>query len=365
MKNYIILSILVSSILACNAKKINETTTALQPFVISDSMMQMIQIDSASISNIDEMLTLSGEIGFNENNISKIYPRSSGQVISADVTLGDRVKKGQVLAVLKSAEVAGSYADLAGANADLGIAKRQLTNTEQLFKNGIASEKDLTEARENYEKSVSAKERILASINIQGGTGANTNGTYTLVSPIDGFVVEKKVNAGNYVRSDMPDNLFTISDLRSVWVNANVFETDIPKVQEGYKVKVTTLAYPDKVYDGTIEKIGDMLDPYNKVLRIRISLRNDDMKLRPEMFAKVVVTNQRSQKAISIPTSALITQNGKNYVVRYHSPSDIKIAEVDIISNHGNRTYIRSGITAGEKLITRNQLLLFQQLSGK
>jgi cobalt-zinc-cadmium efflux system membrane fusion protein len=365
MKRYVVL--ICSSLfllLACQSKP-TETAAGDDQFRISDSMMKMIDIDSASVSNIDEVLTLTGEIAFNENSVRKIFPRSSGQVLKADLTLGDYVRKGQVLAVLKSADVAGNFADLSGANADLTIAKRQLDNTEDLFKNGIASDKDLTEARQNYEKAVSAKARIQASISINGGSGTNADGTYTLVSPIDGFLVEKKVNTGSYVRADMSDNLFTVSDLHDVWVMANVFETDIPKIQVGYKVQVSTLAYPGKIYNGVIEKVGEMLDPNNKVMKIRVSLRNEDMKLRPEMFAKVTVINQRSQKATSIPTKALVSQNGKNYVVIYRSATDVQIAEVDVMNTIGDKTYIRSGVNPGDKLVTRNELLLFQQLLGK
>lgn len=346
--------------IACSEKKENKEGS--KKFVLSDTMSKMIAIDSVSSCYIDDAITLSGEVSFNENNVNKVFPRSSGQVVECKVTLGDKVQAGQVLAVLKSADVAGNYADLSSANADINIAKRQMDNTEALYKNGIASEKEYTEAKQNYEKALSAKGKIQSIININSGNGSNAGGTYNLVSPISGYIVEKKVNTGNFIRADMGDNLFTISDLKNVWVNANVFEADIPKVKEGYRVQVTTLAYPDTKKLGTIDKISQVLDPANKTLRVRIKLENQDLLLRPAMFARVIVSNKENKKAICIPTKALISLNGKSFVVTYKSNSEMKIAEVTILKTSGDQTYLIDGVNPGEKLITQNQLLIFQQL---
>ena len=349
-----------ASFVSCKEHK--EVKEEVKKFELSDTMAKMIAIDSVGVCYIDNAITLSGEISFNENNVNKVYPRSSGQVIESKVTLGDKVRAGQVLAVLKSADVAGNYADLSSANADVAITKRQMDNTESLYKNNIASEKEYIEAKQNYEKALSARAKIQSMININGGTGSNAGGTYTLTSPIDGYIVEKKVNTGNFIRGDMGDYLFTISDLKNVWVNANVFEADIPKVKEGYVVEVSTLAYPDKKLKGVVDKMSEVLDPTNKTLRIRIKLANPDLLLRPEMFAKVIVSNKENKKAICIPTKSLISLNGKNFVVVYHSKSDMKIAEVDILKTAGDQTYLTGGVNPGDKIITQNQLLVFQQL---
>lgn len=362
MNKYLLIlaSIITIGLIACSEKK--EEKVELKKFTLSDTMSKMITIDSVTSCFINDEITLNGEVSFNENNVNKVFPRSSGQVVECKVTLGDKVQAGQVLAILKSADVAGNYADLSSANSDIIITKRQLDNTEALYKNGIASEKDYTEAKQNYEKALSAKGKIQSIININGGNGSNAGGTYNLISPISGYIVEKKVNTGNFIRADMGDNLFTISDLKNVWVNANVFEADIPKVKEGFSVKVTTLAYPDKIITGTIDKMSQVLDPTNKTLRVRIKLQNPDLLLRPEMFARVVVSNKENLKAICIPTKALISLNGKSYVVIYKSNSEMKISEVTILKTGNERTYLIDGVIPGDKIITQNQLLIFQQL---
>ena len=333
-------------------------------FELSDTMMHMIETDTVRISNIGDEISLSAQIGFNENNVIKIYPRNSGQVTTCRVSLGDKVYKGQVLATVKSADIAGSYSDLASANADLAIATRQKDNAESLYKNGINSEKEYQEAKQNYEKALAAKNKIQSTISINGGAKTKEGGEYLLTAPIDGYIVEKKVNAGSYIRPDMGDYLFTISDLKNVWVYANVYEVDIPRVKLGYPVKVITLSYPDKVFEGKIDNISEVLDPQSKALRARVNIDNKDMLLKPDMFAKVIVTNQEGTNALCIPTSALISQDGKYYVVVFNSRNEMKVSEVPILKTVGDKTYLTGGVEKGQVLVTKNQILIFNRLTN-
>lgn len=364
MKSSIVAVTLITLIAFASCKDKPQQKEAPQKFSLSDSMQRLITIDTVSYCNISDELSLSGEVSFNENNMVKIFPRSSGQVTDSRVSLGDRVSKGQVLAVIRSADVAGNYSDLSSAKADVSIAKRQMDNAESLYKNGISSEREYTEAKQNYEKAMAGKEKVQAAININGGGRTSAGGEYVVTAPIDGYVVEKKVTTGAFIRSDMGDNLFTISDLKNVWIYANVYETDIAKVREGFEARVIPAAYPDKSYTGKIDKIGQVLDPQSKTMKVRVILENKDMLLKPDMFAKVIVSNNVGEKAICIPTAALISQDGKSYVVIYNGKSDMKIAQVNVLKTVNERTYLTDGVQPGTKLITSYQNLIFNQLTN-
>lgn len=333
------------------------------PFCLSDSMRNMITIDSARLCAIDDELHLSGEVAFDENKVVKIFPNSSGHVTEVKVTLGDKVSAGQVLAVIKSADVAGNYNDLSSAEADVSITKRQLDNQEALYKNGISSQKDYEEAKQNYEKAVASRNKIQSLITINGGGNMQAGGLYYIKAPISGYIVEKKVNAGNFIRPDMTDNMFTVSDLKEVWIWANVFEADISKVKEGYDARVSTLAYPGKEFAGKIDKVSNVLDPNNKVLRIRIKLPNKDFLLKPEMFTNVTISNILNQQAVCIPTTALVEENSRTYVILYNNNCDLKVSEVDILKKTGEKAFIRSGVTPGQKLLTHNALLIYDEFT--
>ena len=360
MKRYIFPIVIVMLLVAsCEAP---EQKTKDPKFVLSDTMAKMVQIDTVSFCNIDNQLTLSGEVHYNENNVIKIFPRSSGQVMETKVTLGDKVNKGQILAVIRSADVAGNYSDLNSADADIAIAKRQMETTESLYKNGISSQKEYTEAKQNYQKALASKNKIASMIAINGGGKTSANGQYILTSPIDGYVVEKKINSGDFIRADNAENLFTISDLKNVWVYANVYETDITKVKEGNAVTVIPMAYADKSFPGKIDHISQVLDPQSKTMQVRVVLNNPEMLLKPDMFAKVVVSSVEGAMSNCVPSNAIIAQDGKNYVVIYNNDSDLKVAEVDVNKTVGNKTYINSGVQKGQKLVTKNQLFIFNQL---
>jgi membrane fusion protein, heavy metal efflux system len=346
---------------SCKGKVQNDADPVKQ-VCITDSLSKIIRIDTATISNIDDEVKLSGEISFNDNKVVKVFPFSSGKVIEVKVSLGDKVSKGQVLAVIQSADVAGNYSDLSSANNDISIAKRQAENEEALYKNGIASEKEYTEAKENYQKALSAGNKLQQQININGGGHTSANGTYIITAPMSGYVVEKKASQGAFIRSDNGDNLFTIGDISEVWVWANVYETDISKVKEGYKAKVVTLAYPETAFTGVVDKVNQILDPETKVMKVRIRIPNGDKQLKPEMFANIMVLNREGRRAVTVPATAIVSDYGKNYVIVYHDKCKLELKQVSILKTVEGKTYITSGLNGGEQMISQNQVLLFNAL---
>ena len=124
-------AVMIIAVIGCKEQKVEKKEK--KQFCLSDSAQKMVLIDSARICPFEDEIQLSGSVSFDENKVNKVFPRSSGQVTECKVTLGDRVTVGQVLAVIRSADIAGNYADLAGAAADVNIAKRQLDNTESLY----------------------------------------------------------------------------------------------------------------------------------------------------------------------------------------------------------------------------------------
>jgi len=329
---------------------------------VSDSLSKIIHIDTAGIANIDDELKLSGEVSFNDNKVVKVFPFSSGQVLEVKVSIGDKVSKGQTLAVIKSADVAGNYSDLSTSGNDVAITKKQMDNTESLYKNGIASEREYLEAKENYDKALSAANKVKEMIAINGGGHTSANGVYVITAPMSGYVVEKKINQGGYIRNDNSDNLFTIGDISDVWVWANVYESDIAKVKEGYTAMVSTLAYPDSVFKGVVDKVNQILDPVTKVMKIRVRLSNPGMRLKPEMFANIIVENKEGRKAVMVPSDGVLSDNGKNFVIIYHDKCNLELREIVVLKSTGGHDFIGSGIKEGEQIIGQNQVLLFNAL---
>ena len=145
---------------------------------------------------------------------------------------------------------------------------------------------------------------------------------------------------------------------------ANVYESNIGQVHLGDNVDVTTLSYPGRVFHGKVDKILNVLDPTNKVMKVRIVLPNPDYALKPEMFASVRVINKTDQESLCVPSSALIFENSQYFLLIYKNRSDIKITPVQVISSNGNQSYISGAVQPGDKVIGSNAVLIYSALNS-
>lgn len=349
------------ALLSPACKKVDSSTNAdSSKYVLADSLVKTLKFDTIQNCQITNTITLSGKVSFNDDHVVKIYPMVSGVIQNIHVILGDYVHKGQVLAVIKSSEMAGFSNDLVNAQSNLRVAKKNLDATQDMFNSGLASQKDLLSAEAAQEQAQSELSRVKRVLHINGG---NANGDYIVRSPISGFVVEKLATNDMSIRSDNSTNLFTISDLKNVWIIANVYETNISMVHLNDEVDVTTLSYPDKVFKGKVDKIMNVLDPTNKVMKVRIVLPNPGYVLKPEMFASVKVTNEENHDALCVPSSAVVFDHSQNYVLVYHSNADIKIIPVQVINSIGDRTYISGDVNVGDKVIASQSILIYNALN--
>ena len=350
---------LLLSVFSCNRQETTDDTRA--PYVVPDSLMKTLVVDTVKTSNITDAIKFNGLVDFNTDKVVNVFPLVSGNVQGVNVVPGDFVKQGQVLGVVKSAEVANYNSALITAATNVQLTAKQLSQQKDLFKSGLASQVDITNAEVAYEQAVAGKtaaEKIL-SIN-----GNNTNGEYLIKAPIDGFIVQMNITNGMAIRPDNNAGLFTISDLKNVWVQANVYEGNIGKVHQGDSVDVTTISYPDKVFKGKVDKMMDALDPATKTLKMRIVLPNPGYLLKPQMFATVTLENNENRTAISVSAKSLVFDNSQYYVVVLTGKNNVEIRPVQLISNNGITAYIQSGLKPGERVVASNAILIYGSLNS-
>jgi len=343
---------LMLTVFSCNRPE--ATDDARAPYLVPDSLMKTLVVDTVKTSNITDAIKFNGLVDFNTDKVVNVFPLVSGNVQGVNVVPGDYVKEGQVLGVVKSAEVANYNSALITAATNVQLTAKQLSQQKDLFKSGLASQVA-------YEQAVAAKtaaERIL-SIN-----GNSTNGEYLIKAPIDGFIVQMNITNGMAIRTDNNAGLFTISDLKNVWVQANVYEGNIGKVHQGDSVDVTTISYPDKVFKGKVDKMMDALDPATKTLKMRIVLPNPGYLLKPQMFATVTQENNENKTAISVSAKSLVFDNSQYYVVVLTGKNGVEIRPVQLISNNGITAYIQSGLKPGERVIASNAILIYGSLNS-
>ncbi|HEY0297714.1 MAG TPA: efflux RND transporter periplasmic adaptor subunit, partial [Arachidicoccus sp.] len=345
----------------------NETKTAdanadtQQKYVLPDSLLKTIEIDSVLNANYSSAITLTGQVDYDEDHVVKIYPMVSGVAQNVNAMLGDYVQKGQVLAVFRSSDITAYSNDLTNAESNFQIAKKNRETTISMYKSGLSSQVDSVNAEQQY---LQAKANLSKAERILQNSAGSSDGDYIVRAPISGFVVERNINNGMAVRPDNGSNLFTISDLNTVWIMANVYESNIPYVKSGDSVDITTLSYPGKIFRGRIDKLMNVLDPDSRVMKVRVVMNNPGYLLKPQMFTSVSVSYSENKSMIAIPSSALVFADNQNYVLVYKSPSDITIVPVQLAGTNGDKTYISSGLQAGQRVIASQALLIYQQLNS-
>ena len=329
-------------------------------WVISDSLLKTLQIDSVVKCPLVNSLTLTAKVSFDEEKVARIFPLVSGNITGVNVQLGDHVSKGQSLGMIRSGEMAGYGNDLVTSKTNLLMAKKNLDASEDMYKSGLMSQKDLVMSQQLYAQAESQLKRSNEVLMINGG---NTQGEYIVRAPISGFIVEKQINNNMAIRNDNNNSLFTISDLKNVWVLANVYESSISDVHLGDDAEVTVLSYPGRVFHGKIGQILNVLDPTNKVMKIRVELPNPDYALKPEMFASVRVSNKTDSEALCVPSSALIFDHSQYFILVYKSQSDVRIVPTQIIGTNGEKSYITGDIRQGDKIISSNAVLIYEAIN--
>ncbi len=330
-------------------------------FELTDSLLQLVNVTAVEMSQQKDAITLTGKVSFNDDNVAKLYPLVSGNVSGIKVMLGDYVYSGQELAVVRSSEMAGYSNDLISAETNLQIAQINLAKTKDMYRSGLASMPDSLNAAMMYEQAKASLTRTKQVLKINGG---GTKGDYIVKAPLSGFIVEKNVNNNMTIRTDNGNAMFTISDLKNVWIWANVYESNIDRVHIGDQVRVETISYPGKIFNGKIDKIMNVLDPTNKVMKVRIILTNEAYSLKPEMFTSITVSNQLQKQAITIPAAALIFDHSQYFVVVFKSKSALIITPVEIINTVGSNAYIASGLQVGQKVIASQALQVYNQLNN-
>jgi len=353
-----LLIFIVPYLQSCESKK--AAPEKPQKFCLSDSLLKIVQFDTVKVRPLVKEVRMTGKISFDDDKVVRIFPPVSGVVQDVTVSLGDYVHAGQVLAKIKSSDMASYNSQYTTAIANESIAKRNMEFTEELYKSGAAAEKDLSVARENEKIALAEIARIKQVLAIFGEGG---NDFYLMKAPISGFIVEKKITEGTILRQDASDNGFTISDLKDVWVLGNAFERDLEGIEVGDSVNVKTLAY-EKIYRGVVNRISTTIDPVTKANKVRVIVQNSDFKLHPEMFASVNIRMKTEDALASIPSEASIFNENRYFLVRYDNRCGMQVLPIHPHSVVDNIMYLDDKIPHGTVIISKYQLLVYAQLSN-
>lgn len=347
------------TLISCKDQK-EKNDNEKESFVLSDTMLKSTHIAKVTQMPLRSQLEFYGKITADNNKLIEIYPVVGGSVQKVYVELGDYVHKGQLLATIRSTEVAGYEKDLTDAQNDVLVASNNLKVTQELFDGKLNTERDVLVAKSELDKAKSQLARIKETYKIYS---IKPNAIYEVRSPIDGFIIEKTINQDMLLRNDHTNNIFDIAQIDEVWAIANVSESDVENVQLGGEADVVTISYPDKIFKGKVDKIFNFIDPETKAMKVRIRLKNPEYILKPEMKASIKLSYEQPQKMIAIPSSAVVFDNSRNYVMIFKNRFNIETRKIDVYRQVGDITYVSDGLKVGESVVTQNQLLIYDALN--
>ena len=348
-----------------------------------------IETEIVTPQSIAGVIPATGKILVPENHVAVIGPVNQGRIVRLYAGQGTRVRKGQKLADLESADIDQAEADylkaladyenaLRSSAAEVKLAQENYDRNKQLYEQRVTAGKNLQSAEHDLEVAKAAREssvngtkaaltaarRKLLILGLNDATidalskKTDLAATFSLNSPIDGIVVERNATVGASVGTDA--NLFKIINLSSVWIDADIFEKDLPRVRPGQEVRLTVTAFPQSGFSGKVILINSVLDPDTRTVKVRTEVANPDGRLKPDMFANVQIVTDVNRAAISIPQSAVLNDDGKT-IVFVAEGNGYKKRQVQAGIQNNDRVEIVDGLNAGDRVVVKGNYLLLEQ----
>lgn len=326
---------------------------------------QLAFIKTEAVAALPEPLLdpLSARIAYDENYTVRVSSPIAGRVTRINVQPGDRVSAGQALVQIDSPDFAAAAADAAKSRADLQLKEKAYSRSKELFDAGVIARKEFDTAESDLVQSKAEHQRALQRLrNLSpGDSGA---GGYVLRSPLTGVVAERTLNPGSEVRPDAQAPLFVITDPAHLWVIVDLPERLLGALHPGQGVEVEVDAYPGRRFPARVASVGEVLDPATRRVQVRCVLDNREHLLKPEMYARVTPLADSNAKLPRIPNSALLTVGLYSYVFVEKNQGVFERRQVALGLQGRSESYVKEGLTGGERVVIAGALLLNSELAG-
>jgi len=304
-------------------------------------------------------VTAPSKVRADQDRVALVGPTIEGRISQVFASWGDRVTAGQVLAYLESVEVGQVKAAYFQAQAALGLAEANLERKRRLFEDEIIPRKDLLEAEAEHTAVTAEADAAEKALHVIGFTEEEVAGLseshdltaiMPVIAPISGTIVDRQAIVG--ALAEPSSELFTIIELSTLWVDAEVYEKDLDKIRPGQRVEILVAAHPGEIFYGRVKYIGDSLDDERRTTIVRTTVDNRDGRLKPGMFAtsRIIVTERDS--AIVLPEGTVLERNGRSVVVvEENARYGLKEVSPGIVSD--GMIEILDGLVVGDRVVTK------------
>ena len=311
-----------------------------------------IKVEELKSQSFVDQVVLTATIRANQDRIAHVAPRVSARITEVRAKLGDTVVKGQALALLDSIELGEAHSVYQQAQSHFSLASSDFERAQKLKAEDIIPEKDYLRARSEYEKAKASlraaddKLRLLDVAHRESETGPGS--VFSLKAPFGGTVIEKNAVLGELAQPDK--NLFTVADLSTLWIEANLFEKDLGRVRVGASATVTVGAYADEIFKGKLTYISSTVDKESRAVQARVEVPNTGGRLKPEMFATASIDTAATAQALTLPQEAVLLVNGQAMAF-VEEAGGFEPRPVELGDKVGGRVIVRGGVKEGEQVV--------------
>ena len=348
-------------------KSAADSAAASAGFRIPAAQLARIHVITVMPSVFRPTVSTTGSVAFNGDRSTQVLSPVSGPVTQILVPLGARVGRGTPLATVSSPDFASAVAAFRKAESSYRQLARVAALDEQLFKTDAIAHRDVEQAETDAAGAAADRDAALQQIrslgvdeatiaNIQAGKAAGPIQAI-IRSPIAGTVVEKLINPGQLLQAGTTPT-FTVADVASMWVTANVFDVDLPFVRKGERATITTDAGPYPV-PGVVDYVAELVDPNTKATAVRVLVPNPTGVLKRDMFVRVQIQADAQQSGFLLPTSAVLRDEENLPFVFVELPTGgFNRRQITLGPRVGDGFQVLSGLAAGDKVVSEGALFL-------
>ena len=334
-----------------------------QLFTIPPDQMSHVQVVTIAPTTLKRTLRLTGSVAYNAFNTTPVITQVGGPVTRILVVPGEHVKVGQGMLEVSSPDYSQLLDAYLKAADSYRLTEKNYTRAQDLYQHHAIAERDLEQAesdRNQAQADMNAAEQGLKILGIKNPAGlakAPSSAQIPVLAPISGEVVERLVSPGQVVQAGQTQ-AFTISDLSTVWVLANVYQGDLAYVHSGDEVVVQTDAYPGS-FHGRISYVAPALDPNTRTLQARVVVDNPGERLKRDMYCTVTVTAGSIANVVVVPNASVLRDdNNQPFVYLASGSNQFGRRDVEIGENQNGQTQILKGISPGERVVGDGSLFL-------
>ena len=340
---------------------------------LSDSQLASVKVEPVGEREFPIEKQAVGSIEFNEELSVQVFTPYPGRIIGLFAKVGDDVKKGQTLFTIDSPDLLQAESTLIAAAGVLEFTTRNLARLKALYASRAVSQRDMEQASSDQQTAEGALRAGRDAVRLFGKTDADidriiaermADPTLVVPSPISGRITARNAAPGLYVQPGGPPAPYSVADISTMWMLANVAETDSPAFRVGQDVKVKAIAFPDRVFDGKITTIGASVDPVTRRVLVRSEVSNPRDELRSGMFANFVIRTGESVRSAAVPLDGVVREGDGTMTVwvtadrRRFSKRTVRVG----LQRDGCRQ-ISEGLQVGELVATQGALFLSNALN--